>query len=111
MANPAPKKSGAKGGSKAVLTEAMSKCFAEDLDLFCGLPPKVQNAMIVSRASKRKRDPASAEKSKKAVGALFTEADVNNDGMLDMGEWIMFSAKMAESLKTKYGGAYTLNED
>jgi len=35
------KKSGAKGGSKAVLTEAMSKCFAEDLDLFCGLPPKV----------------------------------------------------------------------
>jgi hypothetical protein len=41
MANPAPKKSGAKGGSKAVLTEAMSKCFAEDLDLFCGLPPKV----------------------------------------------------------------------
>jgi len=31
--------------------------------------------------------------------------------MLDMGEWIMFSAKMAESLKTKYGGSYTLNEE
>ena len=41
MANPAPKKScGGKGG-KAVLTDAMSKCFSEDLDLFCGLPPKV----------------------------------------------------------------------
>ena len=40
MANPAQKKS-CGGGSKAVLTDAMSKCFNEDLDLFCGLPPKV----------------------------------------------------------------------
>lgn len=66
--------------------------------------------MIVSKACKRKRDPASVEKSKKVVNALFKEADVNNDGQLDFGEWIMFSAKMAESLKAKYGGAYTLNE-
>jgi len=34
----------ANGGGEctnAVLTDAMSKCFAEDLDLFCSLPPKV----------------------------------------------------------------------
>jgi len=43
--------------------------------------------MIVTRASKRARDPKSVEKSKAAVLALFTEADANNDGMLDMGEW------------------------
>jgi hypothetical protein len=35
--------------------------------------------MIVSRACKRKRDPASVEKSKKAVEALFKDSDVNND--------------------------------
>jgi len=44
LSNPAPAKGGnkvASGGKKAVLTEAMSKCFSEDLDLFCGLEPKV----------------------------------------------------------------------
>jgi len=43
MANPAPKKAvtAAKGGSKAVLTDAMSTIFNEDLDLFCGLAPEV----------------------------------------------------------------------
>jgi hypothetical protein len=35
--------------------------------------------MIVSRACKRKRDPASVEKSKKTVEALFKDSDVNND--------------------------------
>lgn len=66
--------------------------------------------MIVTRASKRARDPKSIEKSKAAVLALFTESDANNDGMLDMGEWVMFSAKVEASLKKKYGGAYTLTE-
>jgi Ca2+-binding EF-hand superfamily protein len=66
--------------------------------------------MIVSRACKRVRDPESVEKSKKAVEALFNEADVNDDGELDFGEWIMFSAKVSGGLKEKYGGSYTLNE-
>jgi len=44
LSKPAPAKAGNKavsGGCNAVLTDAMSKCFAEDLDLFCGLEPKV----------------------------------------------------------------------
>jgi len=38
---PVPAKKSAGKAVVAVLTEAMSACFAEDLDLFCGLEPKV----------------------------------------------------------------------
>ena len=67
--------------------------------------------MIVSKSTKRGKNQKAIDKSMAAVKKIFVEADANADGMLDKGEWIIFSAKMAESLKAKYGGAYTLTED
>ena len=45
------------------------------------------------------------------LGALFKEADVNKDGVLNWEEWKVFSNLLAKKMKESYGDSYTLNDD
>lgn len=67
--------------------------------------------MIVAKSFRRKRDPVSIQKGKDAVHKIFLEADANNDGQLDLQEFINFSNAISASLAKKYGGSYTLTKE
>lgn len=67
--------------------------------------------MIVAKSFKKKRDIASIKKGREAVHKIFSTADVNNDGTLDLEEFKAFSNAISASLKAKYGGAYTLTDE